>query len=97
MGKKLWTSLCKLFVLVSLSDIFIGVIWWPCRYVLPFSEVLDWNKASLVVDERQLFQLPYLLRGIPASKILSLRWYAQFMWDTYFSSVSKIVSTTLEV
>ena len=68
-----------------------------CRYVLPFSEVLDWEKAALVVDERQLFQLPYLLRKIPPSKILSLRWHTQFMWDTYFSSVSKIIMTTLEV
>lgn len=66
-------------------------------YVLPFSEVLDWKKASLVIDERQLFQLPYLLRRMSSSRILSLRWYAQFMWDTYFSSVNKIITTTIEV
>lgn len=66
-------------------------------YILPFSEVLDWKNAVLVVDERQMFQLPYLLRGISSSKILSLRWHAQFMWDTYFSSLRKIVSTTLEI
>lgn len=73
------------------------MIIFGCRYVLPFSEVLDWNKASLVVDERQLLQLPYLLRGISATKVLSLRLYTQFMWDTYFSSVRKIIMTTLEV
>ena len=49
------------------------------------------------MDERQLFQLPYLLRKIPSSRILSLRWHTQFMWDTYFSSVNKIIMTTLEV
>ena len=28
-----------------------------CRYVLPFSEVIDWDKASLTIDERQLLQV----------------------------------------
>lgn len=68
-----------------------------CRYVLPFSEVLDWSEASLEVDERQFLQLPFLLRGISPSQLLRLRLHTQFMWDTYFSSVSKTVLTTLEV
>lgn len=68
-----------------------------CSYVLPFSEVLDWSRAALVIDEKQLLQLPYILRGISSAKVLSLRLYTQFMWDTYFSSVKKIILTTLEV
>ena len=64
---------------------------------MPFAEVLDWSKAALIIDEKQLLQLPYILRGISPDKLLSFRLYTQFMWDTYFSSVSKIVTTTLEV
>ena len=68
-----------------------------CRYILPFSEVLDWSRASLVVDERQLLQLPYILREVAPSKLLSFRLQTQLLWDAYFSSVSKIITTTLEV
>lgn len=64
---------------------------------LPFSEVIDWNKAAIWGDERLLFQVPTLLRSVQNMEILSLRQQTQFVWDTYFSSVDKIVTTTLEV
>ena len=59
--------------------------------------MLDWSKAALVVDEKQLLQLPYMLRKVSSAKVLSLRLYTQFIWETYFSSVRKIIMTTLEV
>ena len=51
----------------------------------------------MVIDEKQFLQLPYILRGISSARLLSLRLYTQFMWDTYFSSVSKVIMTTIEV
>ena len=65
--------------------------------MLPFSEVIDWKRAALIVDERQLLQIPYLVRRIPSSKVLSLRLHTQLIWDTYFSSVDKVIMTTLQV
>jgi len=42
-------------------------------------------------------QVPSLVRSVGTDTILLMRQQTQFLWDTYFSSVEKIVSTTLEV
>uniref|UniRef100_A0A665USF8 Exostosin glycosyltransferase 1 n=1 Tax=Echeneis naucrates TaxID=173247 RepID=A0A665USF8_ECHNA len=64
---------------------------------LPFSEVIDWRKAAIIGDERLLLQVPSITRSVGRDRILALRQQTQFLWDAYFSSVAKIVLTTLEV
>ncbi|XP_032900928.1 exostosin-1-like [Amblyraja radiata] len=64
---------------------------------LPFSDVIDWSKTVVVGDERLLLQVPSTVRSIDNDKILAFRQHTQFLWDAYFSSVEKIVSTTLEI
>nr|XP_033788938.1 exostosin-1 [Geotrypetes seraphini] len=64
---------------------------------LPFSEVIDWNLAAIIGDERLLLQIPSTIRSIHQDKILALRQQTQFLWEAYFSSVEKIVLTTLEI
>nr|XP_048702216.1 exostosin-1-like [Caretta caretta] len=64
---------------------------------LPFSEVIDWNKAAIIGDERLLLQIPSITRSIDHDRVLALRQQTQFLWETYFSSVEKIVLTTLEI
>ncbi|KAF3840059.1 hypothetical protein F7725_018776 [Dissostichus mawsoni] len=63
---------------------------------LPFSEIIDWNTAAVIGDERLLLQIPSTVRSIHQDKILSLRQQTQFLWEAYFNSVEKIVLTTLE-
>ncbi|KAM6903599.1 exostosin-1b isoform 1-T2 [Lycodopsis pacificus] len=64
---------------------------------LPFAEIIDWNTAAVIGDERLLLQIPTTVRSIHQDKILSLRQQTQFLWEAYFSSVEKIVLTTLEI
>nr|XP_014343012.1 PREDICTED: exostosin-1 [Latimeria chalumnae] len=64
---------------------------------LPFSEVVDWNQAAVIGDERLLLQIPSTIRSIHQDKILALKQQTQFLWEAYFSSVEKIVLTTLEI
>ncbi|KAA8591548.1 hypothetical protein FQN60_016922 [Etheostoma spectabile] len=64
---------------------------------LPFSEIIDWNTAAVIGDERLLLQIPSTVRSIHQDKILSLRHQTQFLWEAYFNSVEKIVLTTLEM
>jgi len=44
-----------------------------------------------------VLQIPSTIRSIHQDKILALRQQTQFLWEAYFSSVEKIVLTTLEV
>lgn len=44
-----------------------------------------------------LLQVPSLTWSVGLDRILALRQQTQFLWDAYFSSVGKIVLTTLEV
>jgi glucuronyl/N-acetylglucosaminyl transferase EXT1 len=64
---------------------------------LPFDEVLDWEAASIAVDERQLLQVPEILHGLSRPRIFAMRQQTQVLWDRYLSSVQKIVDTTLEI
>ena len=59
--------------------------------------MLDWKISALIVDERQLLQVPYLVRRIPPTKLLSLRLHTKYLWNTYFTSVNKIILTVLQV
>ncbi|XP_036034116.1 exostosin-like 1 isoform X2 [Onychomys torridus] len=67
------------------------------RWELPFSEVIDWTKAAIIADERLPLQVLAALREMPPSRILSLRQQTQFLWTAYFSSVEKVIHTTLEI
>ncbi|GIY76349.1 exostosin-1 [Caerostris extrusa] len=64
---------------------------------LPFSDVVHWGKATVWADERLLLQVPDMIRSIPPTKVHSYRQQTQVLWNNYFSSVEKIVSTTFEV
>ncbi|XP_072465505.1 exostosin-like 1 [Notamacropus eugenii] len=64
---------------------------------LPFSEVIDWGTAAIIIDERHLLQIKSALQELPPARVLALRQQTQFLWDAYFSSVEKIVHTTLEI
>ncbi|ELW47642.1 Exostosin-like 1, partial [Tupaia chinensis] len=67
------------------------------RWELPFSEVIDWTKAAIVADERLPLQVLAALQEMPPARVLALRQQTQFLWGAYFSSVEKVVLTTLEV
>nr|XP_044625986.1 exostosin-like 1 isoform X3 [Equus asinus] len=71
----------------------------PCspRWELPFSEVIDWTKAAIVTDKRLPLQVLAALQQMPLTRVLALRQQTQFLWDAYFSSVEKVIHTTLEI
>ncbi|KAH9375929.1 hypothetical protein HPB48_012569 [Haemaphysalis longicornis] len=63
---------------------------------LPFAEVLRWHGAALRADERLLLQVPDTLRSMPRRLVHAMRQRSQLLWETYFSSVDKIVLTALQ-
>ncbi|XP_012693106.2 exostosin-1c [Clupea harengus] len=64
---------------------------------LPFSEVIQWNQAVIEGDERLLLQVPSTVRAVVIERVLAMRQRTQMLWEAYFSTVDKIVLTTLEI
>lgn len=64
---------------------------------LPFSEVIDWSKALIQGDERLLTEIPSVVRSYGKEEILAMKQQTLFLWEAYFSSIEKILFTTLEV
>lgn len=64
---------------------------------LPFGEALRWEAAALRADERLLLQVPDTLRSMPRRRVHAMRQRSQLLWETYFSSVEKIVLTVLQM
>lgn len=66
-------------------------------YILPFSEVIDWKKASLELREDQIPDLPDILHSIELGHIYQMRQQVRFLWQRYFSSMTNITLTTLQI
>lgn len=64
---------------------------------LPFSEMIDWSKALIQGDEKLLTELPSIVRSYSKEQILAMKQQTLFLWEAYFSSVEKIILTTLEI
>ncbi|XP_071816775.1 exostosin-2-like [Apostichopus japonicus] len=66
-------------------------------YVLPFSDVLDWRRAAVLVREQDLLALPNILEKISPARAHEMRRQGQFFWNKYFKSMKEITLTTLQV
>ncbi|XP_014769129.1 exostosin-2 [Octopus bimaculoides] len=66
-------------------------------YVLPFSEVLDWKRAAVVIREDELGQVLNIVKAFSMERIYEMRRQVQFYWDRYFKSLKDITLTTLQI
>ncbi|XP_052010268.1 exostosin-2 [Xyrauchen texanus] len=66
-------------------------------YILPFSEVLDWKRASVVIPEEKLPEMYTILKSIPHRQVEEMQRQARWFWEAYFSSMKAIGMTTLHI
>ncbi|XP_063703172.1 exostosin-2 [Culicoides brevitarsis] len=66
------------------------------NYVMPFSEILDWNLASIQIREGDLHSVMSVLKAVSKQKIIELQKHVKFFYDRYFSSLEKITMTVLD-
>jgi glucuronyl/N-acetylglucosaminyl transferase EXT1 len=66
-------------------------------WVLPFEEILDWGSASLNFDERDYIVSPMVLRHVGDKRVFELRQQGVFFYHAYFSSLERIILTSLEI
>jgi len=66
-------------------------------WMLPFAEIIDWDKACLEWSERLLLQVPSVLREYGDDRIMAMRQQSQFLWESYFASTEVIIKTVIEI
>jgi glucuronyl/N-acetylglucosaminyl transferase EXT2 len=66
-------------------------------YVLPFSEVLDWPRATVRVWLGLLREGVGRIRNLPDVKVTEMREQVLFLYRRYFFSMETIVHTTLDI
>lgn len=66
------------------------------NYVMPFSEILDWNLASIQIRESDLHSVMSVLKAVSKQKVMELQKHVKFFYDRYFSSLEKITMTVLD-
>jgi glucuronyl/N-acetylglucosaminyl transferase EXT1 len=64
---------------------------------LPFSEVIDWTRAAILSHEKTVFFTTDGLSGISENRFNRMKRQTQLIYHKYFSSVERIVMSTIEV
>ncbi|KAK3595238.1 hypothetical protein CHS0354_021555 [Potamilus streckersoni] len=66
-------------------------------YVLPFSEVLDWKMAAIIVREEELSGIWEIIQSVSMERIYKMRQQGALYWQRYFSTMTAITLTTLQI
>nr|XP_002119284.3 exostosin-2-like [Ciona intestinalis] len=66
-------------------------------YILPFSEVLDWSRASVLIREDSLPDIMNILRRIPHEQVVLMKKQVEFLYTSYFTNIPAITMTTLQI
>lgn len=66
-------------------------------YILPFSEVIDWKNAAVLLYEDEIPELMSILKGISDERILELRRQVRILFDAYFKTMQQIAQASLQV
>ncbi|XP_050306696.1 exostosin-2 isoform X1 [Anthonomus grandis grandis] len=66
-------------------------------YVMPFHEIIDWNRAAIFIMEANLNTLMDVIDGISDKKIVQMRNSVIFLYRKYFSSMGNIAINTLDI
>ena len=66
------------------------------NYALPFNELIDWNSCSIRVKENELCNLLEIIKS-NLDREDELRQNVKDVYDKYFSSTEKIITTSLQI
>ncbi|XP_028414208.1 exostosin-2-like isoform X2 [Dendronephthya gigantea] len=67
------------------------------NYVLPFSEVIDWARAAVIVREDQIADVYMILMTYTSDEITDMKKQVKHLWVNYFSSMKTIALTTIKI
>ena len=64
---------------------------------LPYSELIDWSKAVLILPKPRASELHFFLRTFTDADVMELKRHGRIIWETYFGTTHSILSTVLSV
>lgn len=64
---------------------------------LPFDQVINWRKASIVIPHAEIQTVLAIIATIGTEEIVGYRKQGRFLLDTYFSSQTKYLETVIAV
>lgn len=64
---------------------------------LPYSEVLEWKEAVIILPKARSAEFYFLLRTYTDNNIAAMRLKGRFLFENYFSSTLKIVNSLLAI
>ncbi|CAF0982278.1 unnamed protein product [Rotaria sp. Silwood1] len=65
--------------------------------ILPFSEIINWSKSIIIYVNSSLSILPYYLKNINIKQRIKMQQECYNIWIKYFSSISRIILTLLDI
>ena len=64
---------------------------------LPFSEILDWSRAAIVLPKPRVTELYFLLRTLSNVDVMEFKRTGRIWWETYFGTTEGVISSLLAV
>lgn len=62
---------------------------------LPYGDLVNWNKAALVLPKARVPELHFLIRTISDNDLYAMRHHCRSIWEKYFSSTENVLKTIL--
>ncbi len=64
---------------------------------LPFSTVVNWHKAAVILPCGRFPEAHFIIRSFDHNTILDYRRQGRFLWATYFSSLERILDAVVSI
>ncbi|XP_034250029.1 exostosin-3 [Thrips palmi] len=81
----------------ALRDGAIPVVLGGDTLLLPYSEVVVWRRAALILPLSRASELHFLLRSVSDTDLSAMRRQGRFIWQSYGASLQSILDTSLAV
>jgi alpha-1,4-N-acetylglucosaminyltransferase EXTL3 len=65
--------------------------------LLPFADIIDWERAAIMLHTAQFPQVHFILRTILVNDLLDIRRQGRFLWETYLSSTKSVLTSAIAV
>lgn len=67
------------------------------KFLLPYEDVIDWNRALIKLPTSRLPELHFYVRAVTDRDILAMRRQGRVLWEKYFGSIQSIVDSVIAV